>query len=173
MMHDLLEPSATLCKALQEEEVCVVSVINAMVKAAQSLHAMKSTNLSVLPTVEKVLSRIQAQDTETSYQGVHISKLAEAKSSLEQSKNSCTESICLCLKDRVNDRNSDLLNAIVTLLATHGWQRTDFLTLGAFAVEALASRFEEPLKNEGMDREMLFGEWHVMRLRQAIPKLGH
>ena len=162
MMNDFIEPCATLCKDLQEEEVCVVSVINALVKAAQSLDAMKSTNLSDLPTVKKILSRIKEQDTETTYQGVHISKLTEAKRSLVESKNSCTESICLCLKNCINDRNSNLLTAIATSLATHGWKRTDFLTLEAFPVEALASRFEEPLKSGGMDQALLLAEWHVM-----------
>ena len=66
-----------------------------------------------LPTVKKVLSRIKVDAKEVTYQGAVISSLAEAKQSLARSKNAYAESISVCLKDRMNDQNIMVLNAIV------------------------------------------------------------
>ena len=53
MMQDLLEPCAKLCKALQEEEVCIITAVKAMLDAAESINAIKSVDFHNLPTVKK------------------------------------------------------------------------------------------------------------------------
>ena len=88
-------------------------LIKAMLDEAKSINAIKSVDFHNLPTVKKVLSRIKVDAKEVTYQGAVISSLAEAKQSLARSKNAYAESISVCLKDRMNDQNIMVLNAIV------------------------------------------------------------
>ena len=162
MMHDLLEPYAKLCKALQEEEVCVISAVKALLDTANSINSLKSVDFHNLPTVKMVLSRIKAGDKEVTYQGAVISRLAEANQVLARSKNAYAESISMCLKNRVNDENLTVLNAIITLLATHRWEKTSEVTFGDSAVETLADHFKDALVFAGFDHVLLLSEWHSM-----------
>ena len=73
--HDLLRPSATLCKMLQADEVCVVGALEAIVKTSKSMDKIKATSFEDLPSVKKVLSRIRPDDGgSTTYQGVELCK---------------------------------------------------------------------------------------------------
>ena len=53
--HDLLKPASILCKVLQEDEVCIVSAIEAILKTAKNLEKVKSTPVEDLTTVKVVL----------------------------------------------------------------------------------------------------------------------
>lgn len=43
LFHDLLKPSAILCKILQDEEICVVSAIEAVLKTNKVIDKFNST----------------------------------------------------------------------------------------------------------------------------------
>ena len=45
--HDLLKPAAILCKALQEDEVCVVRAAEALIKAVKTIGTLKTTRLKI------------------------------------------------------------------------------------------------------------------------------
>ena len=68
MFHDLSKSAALLCKVLQDDEICVVDAIEAVLKTSKNVEKLKTLNFDELPTVKKVLSRIQHTDHEgTSY----------------------------------------------------------------------------------------------------------
>lgn len=75
--HDLLRSSATLCKMLQADEICVVGAMEAIVKTCKSVYKIKTTSFEDLPSVKKVLSRICQDSGSTTYQGVELCKHRE------------------------------------------------------------------------------------------------
>ena len=56
VFHDLLKPSAMLCKILQEDELCVVRAIESLLKTKKSMEKLKAAAFEELPTVMKVLA---------------------------------------------------------------------------------------------------------------------
>ena len=72
LFRDILRPLSILCKALQEEEICVVRVVECILKTKNSLHKVKTTLFEELPTVKIVLGRIKCEDGSVSYQGVDL-----------------------------------------------------------------------------------------------------
>ena len=73
LFHDLLRPCSILCKVLQEEEICVVRAIEAVMKTKKSLEKIKTTPFEDLPSVKKALGRIKhEEDGSVTYQGVEL-----------------------------------------------------------------------------------------------------
>ena len=70
--HDLLKPTAILCKVLQEDELCVVRAIESVLKTKKSMDKMKAARFEELPTVKKVLGRVQKQDGIVTYQAADL-----------------------------------------------------------------------------------------------------
>ena len=71
LFHDLLKPAAILCKVLQNDEVCVLSAIEAVLKTSKNLETVTNTEL---PTVQRVLARVNNADTTYEYQGTTLAK---------------------------------------------------------------------------------------------------
>ena len=46
MIHDLLRPCATLCRALQNDDICTITAISSMVKAAKSIDELKTIDFA-------------------------------------------------------------------------------------------------------------------------------
>jgi len=78
-------------KILQEDELCVIRTVEAFLKTKKSLDEMKAKSVESLPTVKKVLTRIQSTDVPSvvSYQGIkllhHTQGLTFLKSKLVRS----------------------------------------------------------------------------------------
>ena len=79
--HDLLQPSATLCKSLQSDEICVVTALEAILKTSKAMDKVKATAFEDLPSVKTVLSRIDS--TSNTYQGAELSKHEQGLSFLK------------------------------------------------------------------------------------------
>ena len=93
MFHDLLKPCATLCKVLQDDGISVVGAIEAVLKTSKAVEKLKTTNFNELPTVKKVLSRIQHTDHDgTTYQGTQVVKFEAGIVHLKHHKNDFMES---------------------------------------------------------------------------------
>ena len=69
--HDLLKPCSIPCKVLQEDEICVVCAIKAIMKTKKSLEKMKSTEIT---SVKKVIGQIKkdSDDSSVTYQGIEL-----------------------------------------------------------------------------------------------------
>lgn len=93
LMHDLFETCAKLCKALQKEEVCIISDMKALLDTAKSVKAYQSMDFDNLPTVKRILSRMKVNAHEFTYQGAVVSGIAETQQSLARKKNDYAESI--------------------------------------------------------------------------------
>ena len=63
VFYDILKPVAVLSKALQEQDLCTVRAIDAVLKAKDALVKLHTTAFEDMPTVKKVLSRVQTEDS--------------------------------------------------------------------------------------------------------------
>ena len=163
MFHDLLKPSAILCKVLQDDEICVVDAIEAVLKTSKAVEKLKTTDFDELPTVKKVLLRIQhTADDGTTYQGAQLVKFEEGIAYLKSHKNGLMESVLTCLKDRVKVQHPDLLTDTLTLLASQGWEKSDDADFADVALNALSTRFADPLEKAGVDVTLIKEEWEDM-----------
>ena len=161
LLCDILKPSSILCKILQEDDVCVVRAIEAVLKASQSADQLKDTPFRDLPTVKKVLSRISHNDDEGSvtYQGVELTNYEGAITFLDNNYQQYLTLVQDCLRNRVKLQSTELLTHSLTILATHGWERSRHTSFGYEAIECISTRFLVPLENAGVDCSLLKQEW--------------
>ena len=161
--HDLLKPAAILCKALQEDEVCVVRTAEALIKAVKMINTLKTTRFEELPTVKKVLSRVTVEDKgNISYQSVDVMKHDLAVAYLKSNSTNYMESVLSCLRDRIKAHHVQLLTHILTILPTNGWEKNEETSFGHDALHALTTRFFVPLNNASVDCSVIVDEWDAM-----------
>ncbi len=162
--HDLLKPAAILCKVLQEDEVCVVSAIEAILKTAKNLEKVKSTPVDNLPTVKVVLSRITHENdtTLTTYQGADLKNFTEAVSFFKANHSQYCALVQACLKDHLATQETELLSHALTLLATQEWEKDTSDSFAHPAIQALSVRFQIPLQQAQINISLLEEEWDDM-----------
>ena len=164
--HDLLKPVGIVCKILQEDELCVVRTVEAFLKTKKSLDEMKAKSVENLPTVKKVLTRIQSTDvlSVVSYQGIDMLHHTQGLAFLKSNYQSWLEAVDSCLVSRLKVQEEQLLilTQAVTLLATHGWERTSTPSFGHAALEAVCDWFSVPLEKAGVDVSLVQEEWDDM-----------
>ena len=159
MFYDILKPAAILCKVLQDDEVCVVGAIEGFLKTSRQIESLASITFDDLPTVKKVLGRMQNDGIENTYQSVVLARFDESIVFLQSHKNEYVEKVLACLKDRVKVQHSDLLTHILTILATQGWEKSDNTDA---ALDKLITHFKAPLEKAGVDIFVIKDEWEDM-----------
>ena len=89
--------------------MCIVSCVEAIIKADRAIERLKSTSLYDLPTVKKVLPRIKLADGVLSYQGADIVNYQQALQYWESHYVNFMDSIQECMKKRITSRNFSLM----------------------------------------------------------------
>ena len=159
---DILKPPSILCKALQEDEICVVRAVESILKTKNSLDKLKTIPFEELPTVKLVMGRIKHEDGAISYQGIDLKKHDQSITYLKMHMQEWIENLDTCLKKRIKSNEVDLLTHAVTLLATNGWGRSASTSFGYEALEAVCERFRVPLESANMDCSLVQEEWDDM-----------
>ena len=152
LLADLLKPVAIVSKCLQCTEVNVVGAIEGILKAKKSIENLKATSFDDLPSVKKVMSRIQHSanelTTETSYQGTKITHHEASVAYLRKHKNEFMEPVQGCLKNCVKLQYVDLLTDILTILAIHGWNRTESEDFANIPLQNVVNHFASHWKRQ-------------------------
>ena len=156
--HDLLKPCTILSKVLQDDELSVTDVIEAPLKTKKNIEKLRTTKFEDLPTVRKIMARIQDTNDGTTYQGVQLTRYKEAVAYFRCHMDKLIVCVLDCFKDRIKDQHSDLLTDVLTLLATHGWIRSEEANFISDTIDSLASRFTVPLERAGIDVSALEDE---------------
>jgi hypothetical protein len=68
------DPSAILCKVLQEDEICTVRAVESICKTKKSLDTLKTTAFEEFPTVKRVMGWIKHEGDSVTYQGVDLKR---------------------------------------------------------------------------------------------------
>ena len=69
------------------------------------------------------------------------------------------EAVLGCLKNHVKLQHVDLLTDILTILATHGWNKTESEDFANISWQNIVNHFEEPLEKAGVDLIVLEEKW--------------
>ena len=165
LFHDILKPSANLCKVLQEDEICVLSAIEAIIKTCKAIDSTKTKPFEDLPTVKKVLTRVHMTEngaTVYTYQGATLTRYTEGLAYMKLHKNDYADSVVACLVSRLKVQHIDLLTDILSILATQGWEKEKNADHARAALPRLIKRFEIPLQRAGADLSVLEEEWEDM-----------
>ena len=145
MLHDLLKPAGILCKALQYDDVSVTDALEAIVETGKSIEKLKSLSFDELPTVKKVISRIQSAETDSgsaaTYQAVKLVHYDEGIDFLTSHKNEIMESVLACLKNRVKAHHPELLTNALKILAMQGWNKSDDIDFASPNLTVLCNNF--------------------------------
>lgn len=120
LFHDLLKPLAIMCKVLQEDELCIVRVIESVLKTKRSMDKLKEMPFEDLPTVKKVLEWIQREDGSISYQAAELTLYDIDLEFIKSHHVEWMESIEACLLQRLKTCAPELeiLTQAITILAT-------------------------------------------------------
>ena len=163
IFHDILKPAATLCKVLQSDEICAVSAIEAILKTTKSMEKLKDIEIEDFPTLKKVLSRVKDEDGHKSYQGFELTHYQQGWSFIMEHATEYLQSVLDCLHERLKWKKHPedvlLLNHILKILATHGWEKTESAAFGYESVQHLSTRFAIPLQEAGVNSSQLQDEW--------------
>ena len=151
-----------MCKALQDNEVCIVGTIEAVLKTAQAITSLQTVAFEDLTTVKNVLARVQkGSGLEVTYQGANLARYGQGVAFLQAHKNEYAESVVSCLKE-LKVQHCDVLSHALSLLATQGWEKPESVGLITAALESLSSHFKVPLERSGVDCSVLQEEWDDM-----------
>ena len=157
--YDLLKPMSTLCKALQEDETCVVHALEGILKTSRSIDRVKETEVEELPTVRKVCSRVKQESGSCTYQGADLIGYTDAVAFFQANHHAYVEAVQACLKQRMGSQEGEMLRHTLNILAIQGWGRTDSPSFRYPALKYLSERFETPLQQAQVDCALLQGEW--------------
>ena len=164
--HDLLRPVGILCKVLQEDELCIVRTVESFMKTKKALDEIKSKGFEDLVTVKKVLGRIQQEDdsSNVTYQGADLYSHTQSMSFMKSNYASWVTAVDTCLVKRLKIQEEELviLTHAVTLLATHGWERSSSPSFGHASLEAICNWFTIPLEKASIDVTLIQQEWDDM-----------
>ena len=125
--HDLLDPIARL------SELCLVNAIEVVMKTKKALDKGKSSPFEDLPTVKNVLAQYKEEDGLVTYQGQEMKKY---KDFLKTHYSQWVEAAESCLQNRVKTGEVEIISHAITILATHGWERTSTPSFAYTALEA-------------------------------------
>ena len=107
---------------------------------------VKATSFEDLPSVKKVLSRInRGESSAITYQGTKLSKHEQGLAFLKSHYQEHTDLVQKYLCDRVKAQTSELLTNALTILATNRWERSPTPAFGYQALESVCTVFIVPL----------------------------
>ena len=135
--------------------MCVVTVIEAILKIAKGLDKLKATSFEQLPTIKKVLSRIAHDGSSSTYQAADLIKFSEAVTFFKANHHHFADLVQGCLRDRLATQETDLLSQVLTILPTQGWEKTTEALFAHSAIEDLSSRYRGPLEHAKVDLSLL------------------
>jgi hypothetical protein len=160
--HDLLQPVALLSKALQKDDLCVVHAIEVLMKTKKSLDKLRSTPFEELPSVKKVLGRVKDEAGCVTYQGQDLKMHTQGLTFLKAHQIEWFEAVDSCIENRVKTGEAGILAHAITILATHGWNRSPTPAFAYPALAAVCQCFFTPLESSSVDISQVQGEWDDM-----------
>ena len=103
--HDVLKPTcmSILCKALQSDEICVVRVLEAILKTTRDIERVKEAHLQDLPSIRKVTLRIKQDGEACTYQGASLLSYLEGVQFFENHHQGYIDLVQSCLKQRMTE----------------------------------------------------------------------
>ena len=137
--------------------------IESTMKTKSALEKLKATPFKELPTISKVLARgKQEQDGSFTYQGYVVKRFVNGIEYFSSNFATLVEGVLSCIRNRIRSQETEILTNALTILATHGWEKSESASFAYSAIESIAKRFEVSLMNASIDLSLLKDEWEDM-----------
>ena len=156
---DLLKPAALLCKVLQNDDLCIVGAIEAIIKTSNSIEKLQKLSYTDLPTVKRILCTMQQDDGSISYQGALITNYERARTFFASHTEQFARAIIHCMRQRLTLQSPHLLSNAFMILAPKGWEKAQEPSFAFDAIDNLSDKFRVPLEKSGIDCTHLHEEW--------------
>ncbi len=160
--HNILKPAAMLCKALQRDEICLVSAVEAVLRSTDALEKLKTKQVTEFPSVRKVMLRLNSVDEGKTYQGFELTYYEKGLDFVKAHYLEYIDTVltCMCKRMKPEDNTeSDVLNHAIKILATHGWEKCEDSSFAHESICFLITRFTIPLQDAGINTASICGEW--------------
>jgi len=143
---------------------CVVQAIESVLKTKKSMDKLRETPFEELSTVKKVLERIQQENGSISYQATELKLHDQGLEYIKSHYVEWVESIEACLLHRLKTQAPELqlLTHAITILSTHGWERSENPSFAYAALDSVCQWFCVPLEKANIDRSLVREEWDDM-----------
>ena len=110
-----------------------------------------------------VLDRIvQKEDGTVTYQMIDLKRYEQSLTCLKSKVPEWIDSLESCIRKRIRNDETELLDNCITILATNGWERSTAATFGHAALNYVCSRFRIPLQEANVHRILVPEEWDDM-----------
>ena len=156
---NLLSLCAIFSKVMQEDDLDVLGAFSSLIRTIKEVNKLSSKSLEQWKTYYTMLSKL----SDNSYQCQELRNIMEAKSLYESKHDKYCTAVTTCMKGRLAWSRLKVIEDVISVLATHGWQksideenaesddddaetqREDPLA----PVERLGQRFKFPLESAG------------------------
>lgn len=160
---EILAPAKCLSKSFQAGDIDVVASIENVEKTKRQLHRISQKKLKELPTVKRLLQKIQERDGKYLLHDVVIRGYERAVESIEKVKDDLVERVKNAIEQRLEEDPEDERGVMAALLNTSGWVKAkDDVVIFDQDVERLYKRYRIPLERacfSGTVGELL-DQWH-------------
>ncbi len=140
----------------------VLGAMLALIHTQNDVKKLGSKPLDQWPTYAMVLKNINSTGTEDMHQCQALKKLNEAKDHFTAEHAQLYSLVTTCLKSRLEWSSLEVTRDIVSVLATHGWEKilqeeselsseSEHKNPAEMAVDRLGVRFKVPLEEAGVE----------------------
>ena len=160
---DLLKPCVTMSKVMQRDDLDILRALTSLVRTVKEVKILSSKPLDDWEEYSDTLKKIE--DGNGSYQEQAVQRLDEAKAYFVSHCPDLCRHVTDCLTSRLQWTEFQLIEDIIFVLATQGWEKIlveinheakqDILA----PLERLGIRFNEPLEAAGVQLKALKGEF--------------
>ena len=169
---DLLSPCAIFSKIMQEDDLDVLGAFSSLIRTAKEVNKLSSKPLEQWKTYCTTLIKLS---DDGSYQCQELRNLLQAKLFYKSKHEEFCTAVTACMKGKLAWSDLRVIWDVISVLATHGWQRSldeedgesdeNTERMDPLApIERLGQRFKVPLESAGVDISKLRDEFYDMLL---------
>ena len=169
---DLLSPCAIFSKVMQEDYLGVLGAFSSLIRSAKEVNKLSSKSWDQWKTYCTTLTKLS---DDGSYQCQQLRNLLQSKSFYKSKLEEFCTAVTACMKGRLVWSDLRVIRYVISVVATHGWQRSldeedgesdeNTERMDPLApIERLGQRFKVPLESAGVDISKLQDEFYDMLL---------
>ena len=169
LLIELLAPAKILSLAFQDEEIDIVSSITRIDKAKKQLERLERRTFEELPTVKRLLDKVEFATGQYTYQNVQLHSFETAKDSAQTTKGILLKRMQIALETTLKVSENEHVIMAAQILNTEGWERNteegdEDESFADKILEDLSTHFREPLLKAGLSCGLstLLEQWHSL-----------
>ena len=161
---EILAPAKMLSKCFQAEDIDIVGSVSHVESVKKQLTRIEQKPFNQLPTVKRLLDKIQEEDGKYTLQGVVLKDYVNGLLSTERKKDHLVNAVKDAIGKRLEDDQDEFSSMSSTFLNTQGWSVAEDAEFLDDVLEKLYEQYKKPLENAGFDGTVndLLLQWHAI-----------